>query len=83
MVYSNAVSYTHLDVYKRQEEMLPDALDAASERFAEFTDQLDHNESILGLIKELYTLCLLYTSHRVKQFCGNHRISLWVCTRSK
>jgi hypothetical protein len=36
--------------------MLPDALDAASERFAEFTDQLDHNESILGLIKELYTL---------------------------
>lgn len=36
--------------------MLPDALDAASERFAEFTDQLDHNESVLGLIKELYTL---------------------------
>lgn len=45
-----------LDWVEGLEEMLPDALDAASERFAEFTDQLDHNESILGLIKELYTL---------------------------
>lgn len=45
-----------LDWVEGLEEMLPDALDAASKRFAEFTDQLDHNESILGLIKELYTL---------------------------
>lgn len=45
-----------LDWVEGLEEMLPDALDAASERFAEFTDQLDHNESVLGLIKELYTL---------------------------
>lgn len=45
-----------LDWVEGLEEMLPNALDAASERFAEFTDQLDHNESILGLIKELYAL---------------------------
>ena len=45
-----------LDWVEGLEEMLPNALDAASERFAEFTDQLDHNESVLGLIKELYTL---------------------------
>ena len=45
-----------LDWVEGLEEMLPDALDAASERFAAFTDQLDHNESVLGLIKELYAL---------------------------
>lgn len=38
------------------ETLLPDALDDASERFAQFTDQLEHNESILGLIEELYAL---------------------------
>lgn len=38
------------------ETLLPDALDDASERFALFTDQLEHNESIAGYIKELYAL---------------------------
>ena len=38
------------------ETLLPDALEDASERFAQFTDQLEHNESILGLIEELYDL---------------------------
>ena len=38
------------------ETLLPDALDDASERFAQFTDQLEHNESVLGLIEELYAL---------------------------
>lgn len=38
------------------EDIVPDAVDAASERFAAFTDQLDHNTSVLDTIKELYTL---------------------------
>lgn len=38
------------------ETLLPDALNDASERFAQFTDQLEHNESVLGLIEELYAL---------------------------
>lgn len=38
------------------EDIVPDAVDAASERFAAFTDQLEHNTSVLGTIKELYTL---------------------------
>lgn len=38
------------------EDIVPDAVDAASERFAAFTDQLEHNTSILDTIKELYTL---------------------------
>lgn len=38
------------------ETLLPDALDDASERFAQFTNQLEHNESVLGLIEELYAL---------------------------
>lgn len=38
------------------ENMVPEALDAANERLAQFTDQLDHNVSILDTIKELYTL---------------------------
>lgn len=38
------------------EDIVPDAVDAASERFAAFTDQLEHNTSALDTIKELYTL---------------------------
>ena len=38
------------------ETMLPDALDAAADRFAEFIDQLDHNKSIIGTTKELLAL---------------------------
>ena len=38
------------------EDIIPDAVDAASERFAAFTDQLEHNTSVLDTIKELYTL---------------------------
>lgn len=38
------------------ETLLPDAIDDASERFSLFTDQLEHNESILDTIKELYAL---------------------------
>ena len=38
------------------EDIVPDTVDAASERFAAFTDQLEHNTSVLDTIKELYTL---------------------------
>lgn len=38
------------------EDIVPDAVDAAAERFAAFTDQLEHNTSVLDTIKELYTL---------------------------
>lgn len=38
------------------EDIIPDAVDAASERFAAFTNQLEHNTSVLDTIKELYTL---------------------------
>lgn len=38
------------------EDIVPDAVEAASERFAAFTDQLEHNTSVLDTIKELYTL---------------------------
>lgn len=38
------------------EDIVPDAVDAASERFAAFTDQLEHNTSVLDTIKELYAL---------------------------
>ena len=38
------------------EDIVPDAVDAASERFAAFTNQLEHNTSVLDTIKELYTL---------------------------
>lgn len=38
------------------EDIIPEAISAASERFTTFTDQLEHNTSILDTIKELYTL---------------------------
>lgn len=38
------------------EDLIPDAVDAAAERFSAFTDQLDHNTSVLDTIKELYAL---------------------------
>ena len=38
------------------EDIVPDAVNAASERFAAFTDQLEHNTSVLDTIKELYAL---------------------------
>lgn len=45
-----------LDWIETVETMLPDALDAAGERFSLFTDQLDHNTSVLDTIKELLSL---------------------------
>lgn len=38
------------------EDIIPDAISAASERFSAFTDQLEHNTSVLDTIKELYAL---------------------------
>lgn len=38
------------------EEIIPEAVSAAADRFAKFTDQLDHNTSVLETIKELYAL---------------------------
>lgn len=38
------------------ENMIPEAVSAAADRFAQFTDQLDHNTSVLETIKELYAL---------------------------
>ena len=38
------------------EEIIPEAVKAAADRFAQFTDQLDHNTSVLETIKELYAL---------------------------
>lgn len=38
------------------EEIVPDAIDAARERFDQFTDQLDHNTSIIDTIKEIMVL---------------------------
>lgn len=38
------------------EEIIPEAVSAAADRFALFTDQLDHNTSVLETIKELYAL---------------------------
>lgn len=38
------------------EDLIPNAVDAAAERFKIFTDQLDHNTSVLDTIKELYAL---------------------------
>lgn len=38
------------------ETMVPDAIDAARERFSLFTDQLEHNSAVLDTIKELLAL---------------------------
>lgn len=38
------------------EDIIPDILDAAAERYKLFTDQLEHNTTVLDTIKELYTL---------------------------
>lgn len=45
-----------LDWIDEVENKLSDALDDASKRFSLFTDQLEHNSSILGTIKDLMTL---------------------------
>lgn len=45
-----------LDWIETVETMLPEAIDAARERFNLFTDQLDHNTSVLDTIKELLAL---------------------------
>ena len=45
-----------LDWIETVETMLPDAIDAARERFDFFLNQLDHNQSILSTIKELIAL---------------------------
>lgn len=38
------------------EDLIPDAIDAARERYNLFTDQLEHNTTVLDTVKELYTL---------------------------
>lgn len=38
------------------EDIIPAAVDAARERFELFTDQLEHNTTVLEIIKELYAL---------------------------
>lgn len=38
------------------EDIVPDAIDAARERFDQFTDQLEHNTSIIDTIKEIMVL---------------------------
>lgn len=38
------------------EDIIPDAVDAARERYELFTKQLEHNTTVLDTIKELYTL---------------------------
>lgn len=45
-----------LDFVESIEDMVPDAVDAARERFQKFLDQLEHNDTILNTIKELYVL---------------------------
>lgn len=45
-----------LDFVNSIEEMVPQAIDAARERFELFTNQLDHNVTVLDTIRELYTL---------------------------
>ncbi|MCM1217895.1 MAG: hypothetical protein NC548_25685 [Lachnospiraceae bacterium] len=38
------------------EDLVPNAVDAARERYQLFIDQLEHNNTVLETIKELYTL---------------------------
>lgn len=45
-----------LDYVDIMENLLPDAIDAARERFDKFTDQLSHNITVLDTVKELMTL---------------------------
>lgn len=45
-----------LEFIDTMENLLPNAVSAAAERFAQFTSQLDHNVSVLGAIKELLSL---------------------------
>lgn len=45
-----------LDWIDEVENMVPDAVDAARERFDQFLDQLSHNSTVLSTIKELMAL---------------------------
>lgn len=45
-----------LDFVNSIEDLVPDAVAAAAERFSAFTDQLEHNTTVLDTIKELYAL---------------------------
>lgn len=45
-----------LDFVNSIEDLVPDAVAAAAERFSAFTNQLEHNTTVLDTIKELYTL---------------------------
>lgn len=45
-----------LDWIDYWENMIPDAVNAAADRFQQFTDQLQHNTTVLDTIKELYAL---------------------------
>lgn len=45
-----------LDWIDYWENMIPDAVSAAADRFQQFTDQLQHNTTVLDTIKELYAL---------------------------
>lgn len=47
---------TIVDWVNSIEDIVPQAVDAAAERFAKFTDQLEHNTTVIDTIKELYAL---------------------------
>ena len=63
---SKAVSYTHLDVYKRQDQKR--VLDALGLRKMNRVVEHEATPSILGMVekvKHLVAICLLYTSRCV------------------
>lgn len=44
------------DYVQELEERFPEALEAAKDRYSEFTDALEHNSTVVDLIKQLYEL---------------------------
>ena len=62
------VSYTHLDVYKRQGETLVEEMNNYVKQFI-----IDNNENVLGpsVFMMMCSTCLLYTSGKSTPFlCG-------------
>ena len=59
------VSYTHLDVYKRQQtDLTNDAVYQLMSWAAEKTAPREENESLRNIAEAYVKVCLLYTSHR-------------------
>ena len=74
----NPVSYTHLDVYKRQDEdnmltrlynMMYNSLEKQDSNFRELNDKFDRQSRDINELKyeiqEMHKCCLLYTSRCV------------------